>query len=463
MARTTAQTTSDTPAAASSAAHPKGVTKRRSTRINSKVSSRLAASASSNSYLQSMANEAAEVVAGAASSSCKGKGKGKVVEQPPSAEDDDWDMLEDIVNETPPANAVCPIIDKDTKPFPIMELPTEIRLEIYRACLTRPYNILLSKREQPPQPEPETEADKCSLTLSDSQSDADDTDEDASVRVSTRTRQQRASTFHSHNATRSPLTHAPRGLLSRGTRPIRLLSSRSAPGSSSGNTGNNNNNSAQSWQPQANNGVVFRPATSRPARRNVGNTRSVMVPPVNEPPRLQTEDPLLVNILRASKEIYKEARSVLYSENLFTLDLNTAMRTLACLHQRSRRQIKHVELEIPTYNEILERFQETVRLSLRYCSGLKKFVIDMPFTLPGADGSGTTGNTTVYANGFDILRWLPQECDVILTGNTCVEIDTVVNKHLQLAKTLDKVSRANFQYCNVHQYWGGLGVAEAAE
>lgn len=161
---------------------------------------------------------------------------------------------------------------------------------------------------------------------------------------------------------------------------------------------------------------------------------------MNELLRNQREDPLLTNILLANKEIYKEARGVMYSENYFTLDLNTAQSTLAFLHQRSRRQIKHIELEIPSYNDILERFQETVRLSLRYCSGLKECRIHMPFMLPGADGSGTSGNTTVYANGFDILRWLPQECNIVLEGTTCVEIEQVVNKHRHLAKTLDKVS-----------------------
>jgi hypothetical protein len=130
---------------------------------------------------------------------------------------------------------------------------------------------------------------------------------------------------------------------------------------------------------------------------------------------------------------------VLYSENVFVLELESAIETLACLHQRSRRLIRHVELEIPTFNEILDRFQETVRLSLRYCSGLKKFEVNMPFAIPGADGSNTTGNTSVYANGFDILRWLPQDCDVVVHGRACTEVDDVVSKHLTLAKTLNKV------------------------
>ncbi|KAI7564320.1 hypothetical protein KC316_g12623, partial [Hortaea werneckii] len=159
----------------------------------------------------------------------------------------------------------------------------------------------------------------------------------------------------------------------------------------------------------------------------------------------QDADPLIINLLRVSKTVYQEARSILYNENLFTLDLETALPTLAILHQRSRRQIKHVELEIPCYNEILERFQETVRLSLRYCWGLKKFVVHMPFVLPGADGSGTTGNTTVYANGFDILRWLPKQCEVVLRGNVCAEIEAVVSRNANLARTLDELAYARRQ------------------
>lgn len=33
--------------------------------------------------------------------------------------------------------------------FRLLDLPTEVRLEIYRACLTRPFNILLSKSATP--------------------------------------------------------------------------------------------------------------------------------------------------------------------------------------------------------------------------------------------------------------------------------------------------------------------------
>lgn len=171
-----------------------------------------------------------------------------------------------------------------------------------------------------------------------------------------------------------------------------------------------------------------------------------------------SDGPLIVNLLCTSKQVYKEARDVLYGENVFDVEIATAVTSLAALHQRSRRLIRHIELEIPTYTDILERFSEVVRLSLRYCSGLQKFVVHVPFTLPGSAaipaangntgtaGSGNadtasfnTSNTAVYANGFDILRWLPQTCDVTLKGNRNAEIEAVVSKHLKLAKSQDKV------------------------
>ncbi|KAI5356790.1 hypothetical protein Slin15195_G051740 [Septoria linicola] len=349
-----------------------------------------------------------------------GKGKGRLVE----SGYEDEDMVEDVSSWEDVEPEVCPIIDKDTKPFPIMELPTEIRLEIYRACLTRPYNILLSKREQPPPVKEDGEVNSNgSGTAFQLSSDEDE----------------RGANVSSNQiiAPRRTLSGI-RSVSTRSTRPSRPASSMATSASSNFTSGTSTASGSMNANP------LFRSAgTSRSGRRVAVDSRKYSAQP--EPERKQQQDPLITNVLRASKEIYKEARSVLYSENHFVLDLNTAMQTLGHLHQRSRRQIKHVELEIPTYNEILERFQETVRLSLRYCSGLKKFIIHMPFTLPGADGSGTTGNTTVYANGFDILRWLPQECDIIMEGNICSEIELVVNKHLHLAKTLDKLAYARRQ------------------
>lgn len=397
--------------------------------------SRMLAESSSNGVLQTMVDEA-EAMAGGSRPRYTGKGKGKAVRA-------EADTLTKEADEaaTGTTEDVCPITDKDTKPFRIMDLPAEIRLEIYRACLTRPYNILLSKREQPPPP---TTAD---ITLSDDQIElGDSSDDDVFGPVIGPVSGPQGPQLELVNspprrdvAGGGSRTNAPRS-----SRRIRFLSTRSVPATSSPAPAPMFDLGPQSSMPPTSVNFVSRPSTSRTGRRTAieARNRHSAMP---EPERPQSQDPLIVNILCVSKEIYKEARSVLYSENLFTLDLNTAMTTLGCLHQRSRRLIKHVELEIPTYNEILERFQETVRLSLRYCLGLKKFIIHMPFTLPGADGSGTTGNTTVYANGFDILRWLPQQCEIAMKGNICSEIEIVVNKHKQLAKALDKVSYAKAQ------------------
>lgn len=370
-------------------------------------------------------------------------------------DDEDVDMQQTLFHSIP-ANDICPITDKDMKPFPIMSLPTEIRLEIYRACLTRPYDILLSKRDKPQPTESDADCENGGRQISEDQIGADETEEaNHTHRISNHqatTNQNPGGRPIPRNAPgltrRSSLAHGLRSVASRTTRSLRLASNRSAHTPSTSN--NDSEGIAGGFTQVGASRTALRSSRSRQAPTGTSTTlltrnRNVSVP-VNEPPRNQNQDPLLVNILQISKEVYKEARSVLYNENRFNLDLNTAMSTLSLLHQRSRRQIKHVELEIPTYNEILERFQETVRLSLRYCTGLKILVIHMPFTLPGADGSGTTGNTTVYANGFDILRWLPQDCNIILRGNICSEIEVVVNKHLHLAKTLDKVSRGSFQY-----------------
>lgn len=343
----------------------------------------------------------------------------------------------------PRGNGWCPITDADEKPFPLMMLPAEIRNEVYRACLTRPFNILLSKREPPaPEPEPEKESEAPDAISISSDSD-DETQEDTASAMQSLLQRQRdiitpvlphASQPATSSSSQTQST-ALRAWANRGSRPIRLLTTRSTTYVNNVNTNSTTNT-----------GAVLGRSASR--RSRPGSRPAKMEQP--REPRPQDIDPLIVNLLRASKTVYQEARSILYNENLFTLDLETALPTLAALHQRSRRQIKHVELEIPCYNEILERFQETVRLSLRYCWGLKKFVINMPFVLPGADGSGTTGNTTVYANGFDILRWLPRQCEVVLQGSVCTEIESVVSKNANLAKTLDEVCNAARQHHPIH-------------
>ncbi|KAI7085470.1 hypothetical protein KC356_g5837 [Hortaea werneckii] len=357
--------------------------------------------------------------------------------------------------------------DQDERPFDLMKLPAEIRNEIYRACLTRPFNILLSKHESPPVPlEPEAkDEDESASSLSSS----DDEDETLSGVPNPTTQHGLHSTFHYNsnqaaagssgrannisssqaNGLRTWSDRSPGSLRFTSRRAVSAGAARAAAALSDGVNANSNSNNgnAASSNPNATNSrrILLHRTTSRPPSSRSTTTGDQLTSKPPREPRPQDADPLIINLLRVSKTVYQEARSILYNENLFTLDLETALPTLAILHQRSRRQIKHVELEIPCYNEILERFQETVRLSLRYCWGLKKFVVHMPFVLPGADGSGTTGNTTVYANGFDILRWLPKQCEVVLRGNVCAEIEAVVSRNANLARTLDELAYARRQ------------------
>jgi len=309
------------------------------------------------------------------------------------------------------------------RPFRLMELPTEIRLEIYRACLTRPNKIILAKQEiaqtsmefERSEFGPVGAEDVWPEVLGQSRTGTDTLPSMGSAgRPSLR---RRSRTSQSISATIIPVSNR-RGERISGQIPLDY----------------------------ANTQTARRRRINALSRRHELQERAMRVkppPPVRR--RQSSADPLLINLLRTCSSVYKEARAVLYSENVFVLELESAIETLACLHQRSRRLIRHVELEIPTFNEILDRFQETVRLSLRYCSGLKKFEVNMPFAIPGADGSNTTGNTSVYANGFDILRWLPQDCDVVVHGRACTEVDDVVSKHLTLAKTLNKLAYARRQ------------------
>ncbi|OTA33135.1 hypothetical protein BTJ68_06443 [Hortaea werneckii EXF-2000] len=358
--------------------------------------------------------------------------QGIVTEATAAGSSEDMRAVEDDRGQLERGHASRPMSkDQDERPFDLMKLPAEIRNEIYRACLTRPFNILLSKHESPPLPlEPEAKDEEGSAS---SLSSSEDEDETLNGVPNPNTQHGPHSTFHYN-------------------------SNQAAAGSSgrANNISSSQANGLRTWSDRSPGSLRFtsRRGVSAGAARaaaalsdgvNANSNSNNAHKQTTREPRPQDADPLIINILRVSKTVYQEARSILYNENLFTLDLETALPTLAILHQRSRRQIKHVELEIPCYNEILERFQETVRLSLRYCWGLKKFVVHMPFVLPGADGSGTTGNTTVYANGFDILRWLPKQCEVVLRGNVCAEIEAVVSRNANLARTLDELAYARRQ------------------
>ncbi|KAL5115849.1 hypothetical protein ACEQ8H_006251 [Pleosporales sp. CAS-2024a] len=149
-------------------------------------------------------------------------------------------------------------------------------------------------------------------------------------------------------------------------------------------------------------------------------------------------DPVVPVLLRLNKQIYKEARQLLYSENTFTLNLASGIHTLSSLHQRSRSLIKHVVLTIPSHHDILDGFADLVRLGLRYCWGLKSFKIILQASLP--DDGRIGGATSVYANAFHILRWLPRGCSVALEGCVSETVRNVVVEEGRLMNVLDEVS-----------------------
>ncbi|RMZ74600.1 hypothetical protein GMOD_00003659 [Pyrenophora seminiperda CCB06] len=184
-------------------------------------------------------------------------------------------------------------------------------------------------------------------------------------------------------------------------------------------------------------------------QRHVGSYRSHVSPQCARSKnsgheRIPISDPILPEILRLDKQIYKEARQVLYSDNVFTLNLASGIHTLSTLHQRSRSLIKHVVLTIPSHHDILDGFADLVRLGLRYCWGLKTFKIILQASLP--DDGRVTGATSVYANAFHILRWLPRGCNVGLEGNVSDTVKKVVAEEGRLQAVLDEASYLKRQH-----------------
>ncbi|KAF2853311.1 hypothetical protein T440DRAFT_364210, partial [Plenodomus tracheiphilus IPT5] len=179
---------------------------------------------------------------------------------------------------------------------------------------------------------------------------------------------------------------------------------------------------------------------SRPRPR----PRPVLRAPILVPEQQALCEPISTQLLRVNSVIYKEARQVLYSDNVFTLGLLSGMHTLSTLHQRSRSLIKHVTLTIPTHHDILDGFADLVRLGLRYCWGLKTFKIILQASLP--DDGRVTGATSVYANAFHILRWLPRGCSVVLEGNVSNSVRRVVAEEGRLQNELDETSYLKRQH-----------------
>lgn len=174
------------------------------------------------------------------------------------------------------------------------------------------------------------------------------------------------------------------------------------------------------------------------------NTRSRPRPQSSGIERVPLKDPIAPEFLRLNKLVYREARQVLYSDNVFILSLNSGVYTLSTLHQRSRSLIKHIVLSIPSHHDILDGFSLLVRVGLRYCWGLKTLKIILETSLP--DDGRQTGSTNVYANAFQILRWLPRGCKVGLEGDVSDTVRRVVDEEGRLQAVLDEASYLKRQH-----------------
>lgn len=155
----------------------------------------------------------------------------------------------------------------------------------------------------------------------------------------------------------------------------------------------------------------------------------------------QAAAPLTPVILRVSKKIYEEARAILYGENKFHLDVLGSIDVLARLHQRSRRFITNVELEIPTTDvDVLDRFAKVVRLSLRYFAELKKLVIYLPIQNPNQHNGNALQLTLGTAPIWESMRWLPEGCVVYLEGQSGPKLEWVLQKYVKLGNPKHVVS-----------------------
>lgn len=275
--------------------------------------------------------------------------------------------------------------------FPFLELPAEIRLHIYYMALVRPEPILLHAERAPEKAEDAWTETTCKGP---DEGRAEAIDEATSASSSTSSSPTTSSTTAHARALRETFVRHPF------------------------------NSPTTSRRALAADLVDSSPAPSHPQG---------------------PQDPIVPVLLRLNKQISKEARQLLYSENVFTLSLSSGVHTLSTLHQRSRSLIKHVVLTIPSHHDILDGFADLVRLGLRYCWGLKSFRIILEATLPDdsrSNGAGVSmsASTSVYANAFHILRWLPRGCSVVLEGTVSDHVRRVVSEEGRLMNVLDEVS-----------------------
>nr|POE47076.1 hypothetical protein CFP56_00408 [Quercus suber] len=152
--------------------------------------------------------------------------------------------------------------------------------------------------------------------------------------------------------------------------------------------------------------------------------------------RPHRQAPLASNIILACQQVRDEASALLYSENSFLLDLDTASRFFQGLPQRTRSKFQRIEIELTRYDDVNGRFQDICRLALRYCFKLKTLVIRMPLERPLFGDDTNADGSSKFAQAFDVLHWLPKRCEVVLEGDVSTEIEAVVQKTVPFVKVL---------------------------
>jgi hypothetical protein len=139
-----------------------------------------------------------------------------------------------------------------------------------------------------------------------------------------------------------------------------------------------------------------------------------------------------LNLLLISKAIYNEARTVLYSSNEFSIDLDSGAYTLSKLHQHTRKLIRTLSIEISSQDDFLLELPPLIRLGLRYCWGLKELNVTLSESLDCLD--------LLYPSSMDHLGWLPKGCKICVAGSVSEGIRRLIGKEKSLVVEEDEVS-----------------------
>lgn len=284
--------------------------------------------------------------------------------------------------------------------FPFMKLSAELRMMIYRVALRSNEPLLLSIEREKPTAQP-------------AKPDVEKLTQDVLAKVRAR---------HSNG-------QAPPGPSETWRRSVELADERTRTVASFHEALSdmlNQQNGPYGWQSRTQRTISITPSEST-SHHEDATAQANLVP----------------NILCLNRQVYREARSVLYSENIIKLELANSIFSLNSLRQPTRSLLKHIHVSINSYHDILDGFSDLVRLALRYCWGLQSLTICLPGGWPTfpteSTPDGKRGTPNVYANAFHILRWLPRTTKVTLEGDPNPEIIKVVEQCGRAVEELDEV------------------------